>query len=175
MHVSLAHRAAQSVPCVLSVPLHLNFSPGDNVTALAGRLRARCDFHDCSCWPKVNASITRLRVPDVPLVPEALFLGASKVGSCSDLSLDITSSTGSGGRDWVRVDWVVNGTLPPHNLTKLREYASAWSAASPQAKLHVPNSFLSAGQSYTFIAILENFLGFESKSQPFEVLVAAGS
>ena len=61
-----------------------------------------------------------LRVPDEPLTPAALFLGAAKVGSCSDVALDITSSYGSGGRAWVRVGWTVNGSLPARNLTALR-------------------------------------------------------
>ena len=69
---------------------------GDNVTALGGLLKPYCEHSDCSCWSTVNASATKLLVPDTPLVPEAVFLGASRVGSCSDIALDITSSTGSG-------------------------------------------------------------------------------
>ena len=97
---------------------------GDTLTALGGRLTPFCSHNDCSCWLPVNASETTLLVPDEPLVPAAVFLGASKVGSCSDIALDITSSTGSGGRNWVGVSWTINGTLPAHNLTKLKEYVA---------------------------------------------------
>ena len=73
----------------------------------------------------------------MPLTPAAVFLGAAKVGSCSDIALDITSSTGSGGRGWVAVGWLVNGTgpsgapLPAANLTALRNYTEQWSADAP--------------------------------------------
>ena len=150
--------------------------PGDNVTALGGLLKPYCEHSDCSCWSTVNASATKLLVPDTPLVPEAVFLGASRVGSCSDIALDITSSTGSGGRGWVQVGWTVNGTLPPRNLTLLREYVAEVQALDPtEPRLDVPNTFLQAGETYTFAATLENFLGFSSTSKPFAVVIAAGS
>ena len=69
-------------------------------------------------------SRTQLMVPDEPLVPSAVFLGASKIGSCSDISLDITSSTGSGGRNWVGVGWTINGSRPAHTLTARQEYVA---------------------------------------------------
>ena len=39
----------------------------------------------------------------------------------------------------------------------------------------MPNIYLQPGQTYTFAATLENFLGFSSTSEPFAVAVAGGS
>lgn len=143
-------------------------TPGDNVTAREGVLKvcqrarrfqwfdirnnehpfspqAYCPFHDCSCWPTANASQTVLGQPDTALVPAAVFVAAESIGSCSDIKIDATASTGSGGRDWVLADWSVNASLPAANLTELRNYTSKWSA-NVEPELEVPNKYLFRGQ-----------------------------
>jgi len=155
--------------------------PGDNVTALGGEMKAFCSYTDCSCWPTINASATTLLVPDVPLVPSAVFVGASRVGQCSDISLDVSTSSGSGGRDWLLVDWAVNSSLPvrsdingSQNLTTVRNYLVRQSEkADPE--LEVPNRVLAKGEWYKFTVTLQNFLGTSSTSAQFEVEVALGS
>ena len=50
----------------------------------------------------------------------------------------------------------MNGTLPPRNLTLLREYVAEVQALDPtEPRLDVPNTFLQAGETYTFAATLE--------------------
>ena len=50
----------------------------------------------------------------------AVFVGMTSLGSCSSFELDATSSTGSGGRDWVTAEWTVNSTtLPQKKKDKL--------------------------------------------------------
>ena len=44
-----------------------------------------------------------------------------------------------------------------------------------EPRLDVPNTFLQAGETYTFAATLQNFLGFRSTSDPFAVAIAGGS
>ena len=148
--------------------------PGDNVTVAAGILKPYCAHSDCSCWPLANASSAVLAVPDEALTPVAIFQGANKIGLCSDVDLDVSTSVGSGGRNWLTTTWLVNGSLPAQNLTALREYAAAWSVDAA-SELFVPNSYLQAGQTYTFAVLLQNFLGFASTSAPYTVAVAAGS
>lgn len=47
-------------------------------------------------------------------------------------------------------------TLPLVNLTKIREYVAAWTVTSGAlARLEAPNSYLVAGESYTFAATRE--------------------
>ena len=144
-------------------------------------MKAACAYTDCSCWPTINASATTLLVPDVPLVPAAVFVGPSRVGQCSDISLDVSTSSGSGGRDWVAVDWAVNSSLPirsdvngSQNLTVIRNYLMRHGEkASPE--LVVPNHMLARGHWYKFTVMLQNFLGSSSTSVQFEVEVALGS
>ena len=149
-------------------------APGDNMTALADVLKAYCAYADCSCWPLINASSTVLRVPDTPLMPAAVFVAPERVGSCSDIAIDATASTGSGGRGWMSAAWSVNcSTLPPANLTALRASVAALGAGSDI--LTVPNALLAAGKAYEFTLTLENFLGFSAESPPLVVAVSAGS
>ena len=75
--------------------------PDDNITVLGGLLKPYCSYLDCSCWPHSNASgPVQIARPDVPLTPVAVFVGSQSIGSCSDVDIDLTTSIGSGGRDW---------------------------------------------------------------------------
>ena len=137
--------------------------PGDNVTALSGRLRPFCSHDDCACWPRANASHAVLKPPDQALVPEVVFVGAASIGSCSDVDLDLSSSAGSGGRDWVAVSWNVSSSLRAANTTALRNYTTAHSDAT-EPWLFVPNRLLFAGHDYSFSVELTNFLGFSARA-----------
>ena len=148
--------------------------PGDNITVHAGVLKAYCAYTDCSCWPLINASSTVLRVPDTPLLPAAVFVAPERVGSCSDITIDATASTGGGGRGWTSATWSVNcSTVPPANLTALRASVAALGAGNDE--LVVPNALLAAGKNYEFALTLKNFLGFSVMSPLLVVGVSAGS
>jgi hypothetical protein len=141
--------------------------------AAAVATQAYCAYTDCSCWPLVNASSAVLRAPDTPLVPEAVFVAPERVGSCSDISIDATASTGGGGRGWTSAAWSVNcSALQPANLTALRASVAALGGGD---KLVVPNALLAAGKTYEFTLTLENFLGFAAASPPLVVAVSSGS
>ena len=64
----------------------------------------------------------RAQVPELPLVPEPVFVGSGSIGSCSNIDLDLSNSIGSGGRDWLEASWSVNSSLPDANITELRAY-----------------------------------------------------
>lgn len=180
--------------------------PGDNITAFTDGTIAEdalgnlCEYHDCSCWPTANQTSGVVLRPDTPLVPTAVFVGMTSLGSCSSFELDATSSTGSGGRDWVTAEWTVNSTtLPQKNLTaptvltlaagdgptENGEYSEGdswrgsmvdWVASyDGESSVEVPAPLLQAGHQYEFVLTLRNFLGFESMSDRWIVQVAAGA
>ena len=115
--------------------------PGDNVTVLGGRLKPYCAFSDCACWPLSNASgPVRLEPPDAPLTPVAVFVGSQSIGSCSDIDIDLTTSIGSGGRDWAVAAWNVNSSLPDANLSDIRAFLATWNlAAQVERTSHIRN------------------------------------
>ena len=142
-------------------------------------------------------------MPEPPLVPEPVFVGSGSIGSCSDIDLDLSTSIGSGGRDWLEVSWSVNSSLPDTNITELRAYIEAWNAHHGVPELFVPNmidrselakddgddavgdddaadddpsvKLLEKGQYYEFSVKLVNFLGFAGTALPFRVAVAPGA
>ena len=133
-------------------------------------------------------------------MPVAFFVGSASIGSCSDIDIDLTTSIGSGGRDWSAAKWTVNSSLPDANLTDIRAFVATWSEAA-QPFLVVPNTLSNAasddgndsvddgddtagmtysrlvqpGHYYEFSVKLENFLGFAAPSSAFRVMVAAGA
>ena len=141
--------------------------PGDNITVVSGAVRPHCKHRDCSCWPSANASTMRLLAPDEPIIPEAIVLGAHQIGTCSNISIDLSTSRGSCGRDWQRISWAVNSTLPASNMTALRAYMTS----QPHSVLRISNSMLVAGATYHFTVMLENFLGFSSISAPHTITI----
>ena len=72
----------------------------------------------------------RTQVPEPPLVPEPVFVGSGSIGSCSDVNVDLTTSIGSGGRDWAVAEWAVNSSLPDKNLTDIRAFIATWNLAA---------------------------------------------
>jgi hypothetical protein len=117
---------------------------GDNVTALGGVLKPYCAYTDCSCWPYANESgPSALGSPDTPLTPAVVYVGAAEVSTCGDITIDASTSTGSGGRSWSTAAWSVNMSATSGvsarsaNLTQLQTYL-AESAASTD-ELTVPN------------------------------------
>lgn len=178
----LTHAVSGVVVAQATLDYRATCVPGDTITALEGRLSPACTYHDCSCWPTANASSTPLLVPDNPLMPVALFVAPGQVGSCSDLTIDATSSTGSGGRGWQTAVWTVNGSLPDKNLTLVRSFAmnmsigdKPWMVGS-EAVLNIPNTpYLQRGHTYSFVLSLTNFLGFALTSDALSVNVALGA
>ena len=171
--------------------------PGDNVTVHGGKLKPFCTHSDCSCWPLSNVSgPVRLDTPDTPLIPLAMFVGSQSIGSCSGIDIDLTTSIGSGGREWLTAEWTVNSSLPDANLTDIRAFVATWNEAA-QPELVVPNTMvitadddgdgdddaggathlrlIQPGHYYELSVTLENFLGFAASSPPFKVSVAAGA
>ena len=105
--------------------------PGDNVTVLGEILKPYCAYSDCSCWPAANSSgPVQLAQPDMPLTPVAVFVGPQSIGSCSDVDIDLTTSIGSGGRDWAVAEWTVNSSLPDKNLADIRAFIATWNLAA---------------------------------------------
>lgn len=142
--------------------------PSDNVISVSGAVRPYCAYADCSCWPSANASTTPLLEPNETITPEAIFFGAHQVGTCSNVTIDLSTSRGSCGRDWKRILWAVNSTLPASNMTALRAYMTS----QPHSVLRISNSMLVAGATYHFTVLLENFLGFSSTSSAHTITIS---
>ena len=156
---------------------------GDTVTLLPNRLRAFCTSSAATCTlnPSSLNAFTRLKGPLSPLRPVALIIAPSKLGSCSNLSLDATESYGNGGRLYRAVSWSVTANLYSNNAIErelnttalekyLNEYSREFQVTRP---IPVVSTYFARG-TYTFILTLTNFFG-ATGSQSFNLDITTAS
>jgi hypothetical protein len=142
---------------------------GNNVTLFGGLILPKCyESLDCSNYPNMSISTSDILGPLDPIVPSVVFVAPKAVGSCDDIILDPTQSSGHGGRDWFSVLWrVVDSTkrksdlLPYTNLTQIALIQQFLQAeyASSNSLIRVPNRLITPGYTYSISLTLMNFLG----------------
>ena len=152
-----------------------SLKPKDTLTVKAGVLRANCrPKTNCSedqmlqpIFRNGNNSIplpTGLSVivqqPLVPVVPSIVLTAPTKIGPCNDLTIDLSSSTGSGGRPWSSVVWTVlveNGDATTVNAFLTSNFLLTSSFAT------IPGSML-IRTTYSIGVTIANFLGDSASS-----------
>jgi hypothetical protein len=138
---------------------------GDVIELKKSVLKARCTSQTdplCVSWPfsvphnitvsvdldLLSAVVVNLKIP-------------SGLGACDDLSLDLSSSVGSGGRDWKFLSFAVSSSsssspLQQHltNLTSSKSFSLSLSLP-----ILLPNNLFARGASYSLTVELCSFLG----------------
>jgi hypothetical protein len=109
-----------------------------------------------SGWPSTPATSMTILPPVNPVVPTVSVSMPTLVGQCSPLQMDLSSSTGNGGRAWKTVTIAVTSSSP--NMTVFQNYLKSRSF-DPSLPITVPAVYLLPGSSYNFIITLCNFLG----------------
>lgn len=133
---------------------------GDPVALLPGVVRALCSAgwtaQQCHSWDTTSMSAPLiLQAPANPVPPSVSIMSPSAIGSCDALILDVSGTTGSGGRKWSNITFRVDSTAP--NATTLQGYLNAKYISSPPTA--VPHTMLERGYSYMFTVTICNFLG----------------
>jgi hypothetical protein len=182
-HVSSATTGTQldllSVPCqwsgegkTVTILANSYFSalPGDFVTVLPNLLRAACPptllasargVKYCKSWNITKSSSVSIAMTLSPTAPVVSISSPGVIGSCDSLVIDVTESTGNGGRKWAysNVSLAVshtgsNGT----SFAALQEFvASSYFSLIPPTPL--PAYLLNKNVQYVFTVTLCNFLG----------------
>ena len=132
--------------------------PGSHIIVLGGKLiQAKCLSSSCS-YDKYNVR-RRLTIqgPVSPITPTISISASNVVGECDDISLDLSGSSGSGGRDWVNQSVSVI-SLSNENATLLNSLHTHLIKIKSLTPAVVPNRLLSKGSSYNFVVKLCNFL-----------------
>jgi hypothetical protein len=135
-------------------------------------LRARCPSANGACtnfnsWAQTSTNIMTILPPDSPITPSVSISMPATIGQCSNLLLDISSSSGNGGRQWANLTILVQSSA---NVTELQKFLNNRYQISPPTML--PARFFDAGQSYNFIVELCNFLGQCSTSSKKVTILA---
>eukprot|EP00958_Prasinococcus_capsulatus_P014342 scaffold1504_cov417-Prasinococcus_capsulatus_cf.AAC.82 len=92
--------------------------------------------------------------PENPPAVRAVLVGPEQVGACGDVTLDGSSSVGSGGRAF-RMQFSVQSTS---SIAAIQSILRASGDASV-SQFIIPGSLLEYGVAYTFTLRVENFLG----------------
>jgi hypothetical protein len=135
---------------------------GDELVLKGGVLKARCTSHvdpSCTKWDTNDLQSISITRPSVVMSPSVVILFPSELGPCDSLIVDLTASSGSGGRVWKSILFVAGGSSP--NITLLQTFLSSLSnnPSGASSRIVIPNALLSSGYAYSLQVRLCNFLG----------------
>jgi hypothetical protein len=133
-----------------------NIQIGDQVTILGLVLKAACSAGtDCSANYFAVQSFITVQSPYNPLTPAIVFKVPSKVSLKMNLVIDVSSTTGSGGRDWTSIYWFATSSSGDDDINgQLAEYLNDQSISQ---RIVVPKFLLA--NTYTITLTVTNFLG----------------
>lgn len=127
-------------------------------------LISACTPPGCDVWPRVNTSSgvggdysAAISTASAPVTPVVAISAPVTIGSCDDVKLDISSSSGSGGRQWTSVSVSVTSTGSAANTSHVQDYLDA--SYKGRGTALVPFDYLLSGLSYGFSVTLCNFFG----------------
>ena len=148
-------------------------SPGDAITLLSNKIQAQCIYgQKCTQYPYSISQFVQLAPPTTPLKPVVVLSSPTIMSSCDSLQLDPTSTYGSGGRNWNRIQWNVtatslSSTITSQQLTGVASYLSVWlnkNAKSTNNYFSVPAIFFNDSISYSISLSVTNFIGQSSSA-----------
>jgi hypothetical protein len=133
-----------------------NIQIGDQVTILGLVLKAACSAGtDCSANYFAVQSFITVQSPYNPLTPAIVFKVPSKVSLKMNLVIDVSSTTGSGGREWASIYWFATSSSGDDDINgQLAEYLNDQSISQ---RIVVPKFLLA--NTYTITLTVTNFLG----------------
>ena len=131
---------------------------GDAIVLKSSILQAECTVSDCSGWSYSEMQTVTIEPPITASTPTIVISAASELGPCDDLHLDMSGSTGAGGRSWSSVAWSVESLQA--NSSSVADFLNTYgSATDVSLTVTVPASLLYAGFGYNVIVLVCNFLG----------------
>jgi hypothetical protein len=148
---------------------------GDNVTLIGGNVRAGCpaavtDVSTCAGWNTSGTQIVTVAAPQRPIIPIVHFSMPAVVSSCSDAVVDLSLSTGNGGRNWTvsfefAVTWTSTAAQAPIDSAVYERFVNYWSTHySTIQSFRIPSIVLQPNLTYAVTAMLCSFLGACSQS-----------
>ncbi len=146
--------------------------PGDSVTVVSGTIKAKCTKDDCSDWTYISSSSVTIATASSPVVPRVLFNAPAVIGGCDSFTLDISSSTGNGGREWDYVNITVSSS-DDNQVSTLQRLISNSTVYSYSPASTITSSYFKAGATYLFAVKVCNFL--DSCSESIHVLKVSSS
>ena len=141
-----------------------SLSPGDAFSIKGGHLRSAC-IGNTLCASNLNSlfmsnSTVIAQGPAFPISPTVMVVVPTQIGTCNDLLIDLSGSTGSGGRPWTSIAWSVQAENG--NATALTAFIRS-NFESSMNHFIIPRSLLSE-TAYSIGVTFSNFLGDSASS-----------
>ena len=141
-------------------------SAGDNITAVDGVVKAAYVSNtNFSTYPYTSSSITMsVSLPSPPLMPNIQLMTPTESNICSDLIIDPTYTTGSGGRPWIYIRWSVEALINGTDVDALERYLNMYVTNRFNSTLNlikVPSSYF-VPNTYYISLYVTNFLSYSS-------------
>ncbi|RYH31860.1 hypothetical protein EON65_01750 [archaeon] len=145
--------------------------PGDRVVLLGNSLKPACSLlpvgSDCSMLDFIRE--TSLELNGDAVIPTAAVAAPMEIAVGQDLTLDISLSSGNGGRPWKTIRWAVasNYSLESASFSTLalqdlmNNGSMAWTYCIPDSYKcnRIPMAYLTHAGMYSFVLSLRNFAG----------------
>ena len=127
---------------------------GDSVVVKGGVLFPICQSGKlCTAATRMSLVVTE---PLSPTTPTVSLSAPIKIGSCDNLVMDPTATTGQAGRPWQRIIW--SATALASNTKNLTTFLNKQYRSTSDLVI-VPKDYLTPGAAYTISIQLTNFLG----------------
>lgn len=130
---------------------------GQTLALRGGSVQAPCTqmLSVCNSWSYSPPMTVLVLPPSAPFIPVVTFSMPSVLGLCSSLTIDLTSSSGSGGRSWRNVTLEVQSSST--TKSQISQFLSSSYEFCPPTP--IPASMMAVG-TYSFTFTLCNFLGY---------------
>ena len=121
-------------------------------------------------------SVLSIQTASNPISPDIVISLPKYIGPSSSLNIDLTSSSGQGGRDWLSLSFDVfstyeYGTQIPYETIHIQSFLD-YNYTSIYNPIPIPSSLLEAGASYTFSVTVCNFLNVCSRQEGYTTILA---
>ena len=141
-------------------------------------IKAPCASVATSCAPTgaFVESFAIIQTAVNPISPDIVISLPKYAGPSSPLTIDLTSSSGQGGRDWSSLIFDVfstyeYGTEIPYDTVHIQSFLDH-NYTSTYPPIPIPSSLLQSGASYTFSVTLCNFLSICSRQEAYTTIVS---
>lgn len=157
-----------------------SLSIGSSVAVKAGSYYAAayasCNGN-CDAWTANSAASASIVAPSNPALPTVVVAAPAQVGSCADLTIDLSGSSGAGGRSWQKPTFIVTSDDARVDTSAIAAFLNGNQyVMTPPTAIAASSLLFADVASYTLTvsAKMCNFLGACS-SVSVSVLVKSGS
>ena len=135
-----------------------NVIVGGFISLKSQSVKAKCtSSYDCESWNYVANATVEISAPLIPLIPRVAIVGPGTIGIYDDMTLDVSGSTGTGGRTWLSFSWDVQSEAP--NVNRVADFLNNnVTATDLYAPLLIPQQLFDRKMAYRILFEACNFL-----------------